>query len=228
MQTLSCSGVWQVLKRCRVTYKRGRQYVHSPDPEYEQKMERIAQIWQQVRQEPQRYVLLYEDELSYYRQPTLAQGFARTGSKGPLAVRSYQANRYRRIAGCINALTGSVFAWLRNRFDRTTLLHFFWAVENAYPQATTIFIVLDNWPVHFHADLLAGLQGTRIQLVRLPTYAPWENPMEKVWRKLYQEILHLHAHSDQLDVLQQRIANFLAAFEPPSPSLLRYVGLLTD
>jgi len=31
-----------------------------------------------------------------------------------------------------------------------------------------------------------------ITLVYLPTYAPWLNPIEKLWRKAYQEVLHLH------------------------------------
>ena len=31
-----------------------------------------------------------------------------------------------------------------------------------------------------------------LQLVELSTYASWCNPIEKLWRKLKQELFHLH------------------------------------
>jgi transposase len=44
---------------------------------------------------------------------------------------------------------------------------------------------------------LAALAPSKIVLVPLPTYAPWTNPVEKVWRKLCQEVLHLHEFVDE-------------------------------
>jgi transposase len=66
----------------------------------------------------------------------------------------------------------------------------------------------------------------RIQMVALPTYAPWLNPIEKLWRKLKQDVLHLHRLSDDWEVLQQRVTTFLEHFAAGSLALLRYVGLL--
>lgn len=36
-----------------------------------------------------------------------------------------------------------------------------------------------------------------IELLMLPTYASWTNPIEKLWRKLKQEELHLHRFQDE-------------------------------
>ena len=74
----------------------------------------------------------------------------------------------------------------------STLRRFYREVLAAYPAAERIDIAQDNWPVHFHQAILSELSGTRIRLLRLPTYAPWTNPIEKVWRKLNQEVLHQH------------------------------------
>ena len=49
------------------------------------------------------------------------------------------------------------------------------------PQADQLFLLQDNWPVHQHAELVAALRDSKFTLVPLPTYAPWLNPMEKVW-----------------------------------------------
>lgn len=51
-------------------------------------------------------------------------------------------------------------------------------------------------PVHFHgyvSDHLAA-RNSRIRLLPLPTYAPWTNPMEKVWLKLCREVLTQHPY----------------------------------
>ncbi len=120
----------------------------------------------------------------------------------------------------------------------------------AYPQAQTIYLVQDNWPVHFHADVLATLQpqttpfpwhrpahwstapsaharqlNLPIQLRPLPTYASWTNPIEKLWRWLKQEVVHLHRLADEWVELQHRVDAFLEQFGRGSPELLRYVGL---
>ena len=76
--------------------------------------------------------------------------------------------------------------------------------------------------------MLAGLQSSKINLVFLPTYAPWLNPIEKVWRKLKQEILHLHRYSSRRPDLQKRVQEWLDQYDQPSPELLHYVGLSPD
>jgi len=64
-----------------------------------------------------------------------------------------------------------------------------------------------------------------IQLVVLPTYASWCNPIEKLWRWLNQDVLHLHRQANDLKALRALVADFLAQFAQGSSTLLRYVGL---
>src|SRR5207248_4519881 len=64
-----------------------------------------------------------------------------------------------------------------------------------------------------------------IQLVPLPTYASWCNPIEKLWRKLKQDVLHLHRLADDLAALRTLVRAFLQQFATGSSDLLRYVGL---
>ena len=59
----------------------------------------------------------------------------------------------------------------------------------------------------------------------LPTYAPWLNPIEKVWRWLRQDVLKLHRQADNWEALQTRVHGFLDQFATGSKRLLEYVGL---
>lgn len=226
LATVSLPGISQVLDRFDIAYKRGRRYVHSPDPDYPAKAARLRSVWQQVQADPLRLVLLYEDELTYYRCPTVFCDYATAGSDAPLAAQGTGYNTSRRIAGCLDAFSGRLISWQRSAFDHQTFLRYLQAVEARYPGAERIYIALDNWPVHFQPDVLTALQSSKITLVFLPTYAPWLNPIEKVWRKLKQELLHLHRYSSRWKDLQERVEDWLIQYDRPSPDLLHYVGLL--
>ncbi len=252
----SLSGIWRLLRSLDIHWKRGRDHVHSPDPHYPAKLAAIEALGAQVRAAPERLVLLYQDEMTYYRQPTLAQGYAPAGTARPLAERSHRANTATRLGGALNALTGQVTALQGSRIDVPRLVGFYQTLRQTYGEAERLYVIQDNWPVHFHPDLLVALEPQRflpewlrrlppnwptepspsalrkwgglhlpIQLVPLPTYASWCNPIEKLWRKLRQDHLHLHPWADDLATLRQQVLTFLAQFAHGSQDLLRSVGL---
>lgn len=221
----SLAGRSKILRRLGIRYKRGRHYLHSPDLAYGAKLERIAQALKLAQGEPDRYVLLYEDEMSYYRRPTVNRAYGLAAQDDVRAWSGLRSNTRRRIAACLNVLSGQVTAWQRSSFAIPTLLAFWRAVQAAYPDAKTIFVALDNWPVHFHPRIMSALSQSRIVLLPLPTYAPWTNPVEKLWHKLYREVLHLHPFADDWLALQAQVEAWLASFAHGSSDLLRYVGL---
>jgi DDE superfamily endonuclease len=61
---MSLPGSWKLLKRLGVTYKRGRAHLHSPDLLSKKKMAYIRSLQELNRTDPERNVLLYEDEMT--------------------------------------------------------------------------------------------------------------------------------------------------------------------
>lgn len=102
------SGLWRLMDRLGLSYKRGRHYIHSPDPHYWEKLRLIELARLKAWYELQRYVFLYQDELTYYRQPTLSMAYEQKGSRQLLAHQSYHKNNAFRIAAALNAITGQV------------------------------------------------------------------------------------------------------------------------
>lgn len=221
----SLAGIWQLLTRLGLTYKRGRTYVHSPDPDYELKLSYVNAAKTRVRTQAADYVMLYQDELTYFRRPSIAADYAQRGSKNPAVASGYTRNRSRRIAACLDAVTGRFIAWQRAQFDRHTLIRFYQAIEAAYPTVKTLFLVQDNWSVHRHPDLLTYFTTSRIVPLWLPTYAPWTNPVEKVWLRLKQQLLHHHHFQDDWLGLQAAVQNWLDHCDDDPLDLLHFVGL---
>jgi hypothetical protein len=241
----------RLLERLGISYKRGRDYIHSPDRYYQQKLSVIELALLRAMYDPEHYVLLYQDEFTFYRQPTLSREYEACGVDEPRARRSTRSNTSYRIVGAINALSGEVLVQQQSKIGLRQLVRFYQALAERYKDATEIMIVQDNWPIHLHPDVLAHLNaqefafpvvlpanwpaesrlkidGARlpIRLVLLPTYASWLNPIEKLWRWLKQDVLHLHRLSDDWTKLQLLISEFLEQFDKPNDQLLRYVGLL--
>jgi DDE superfamily endonuclease len=244
----------QLLQRLGIHYKRGRDHVHSPDPFYLAKTEAISALKKQVQADQAQEVLLYLDELTYYRQPSLARGYEAAGTARPHAQRSLASNTATRVVGTLDALCGRVLFQSGSKVGIKELVTFYQQVRHAYQEAHRIWIVLDNWPVPFHPDVLVALEPQEtpfpfsrpknwveqpsaaavkrwgnlhlpIQLVLLPTYASWCNPIEKLWRKLKQEVLHLHRLADDLTALRTLVKEFLQQFAAGSSDLLCYAGL---
>jgi transposase len=173
------SGLSQLLKRLRISYKRGRSYVHSPDPHYQQKMDLIAQCLLKAWYAPDEYVLLYQDEFTIYRQPTVDRDYEQMGEFQPLARRSHKSDTEFRGMGALNAITGQVTYHQASKASVRQLTKFYDMVYDSvvtdYPQADTIYMVQDNWPVHFHPDLLIHLQPQDFQF---PIHKPENWPDE--------------------------------------------------
>lgn len=227
LKEYSLSGIWRLLQRSALRYKRGRAYLHSPDPGYATKRDYALLCVQQALCRPEAVVALYLDEMSYHRQPSLTQAWELQGSQiQPLAVCSHKSNTQQRVIGTLDVATGKVVHDQAPKIGVKRLVAFYQKIRQAYPQQTTIYVIQDNWPVHFHPKVLEAATQARVTIVTLPTYAPWLNPIEKLWRWLRQQVLHLHRLSDAWDVLKQRVHDFLSQFQQGALTLLRYVGLL--
>lgn len=112
---------------------------------------------------------------------------------------------------------------------RRVLGAFYQQLDATYPTATRIYVVQDNWSIHRHPDVEAVVATLpRLELVWLPTYAPWLNPIEKLWRYLRQTVLRNHRLASDWNVLRARVRQVLTQFEAGSERLLTYVGLRGD
>jgi len=225
------SGIWRLLKRLKLNYKRGRLHITSPDKRYNEKKEWIESAKDDAQTKPDEVVTLLGDEKTYHRNPTVSCcAYDYAGTNQPTGISTPGKNTQRRIGAVMNIVSGSVWYVQRSTFGVQALVNEMtevavW-VRSSHPKVREINLIWDCWSCHYHPDVLLAAHRAGITLIPLPTYAPWENPIEKLWRWLCQEVLHMHDCADAWRTLWERVDEFLRQFEHGSFELLQYVGLL--
>jgi transposase len=227
---MTLSGVWRSLgQRFGIALRSGMVQHYSPDPGYATKYEHIIKCLNEAAEGPGRVALVFLDEMGYARWPDAGPDWAddRRGAGPPVADRAGGPNRLWRIIGALNAVTGRVDFLDAYIVGRAKVIQFYKQLDAAYPDVERLLVVQDNWSIHTHADVLSALsRWPRIEPVWLPTYSPWLKPIEKLWRRLRQDVLKLHRLAGDWPSLRGRVNQFLGQFATGSQDLLRYVGLL--
>lgn len=248
----SLSGVHRLLRRMEWYPKRAVLKLHSPDALYQEKREHVLEMRKRVVSTPNEEVF-YFDSMSVEFEPSVKRGYGKVGEEHP-QIDVGQVNKGRQTyMGALQVSRGEVTASRAKGCRRQDLLQFWEQLCERYSTHRRLWIVLDNAPVHFHPDVLRKLepqlwpweypvppnwapfcehdrvsQPLPIQLVPLPTYSPWLNPIEKLWRLLRQRVVHNFPDIDSPTLLLERIDSFFQALSHGDNDLLHYVGLLPN
>ena len=220
----SLSGLGRLLDRLGLGLHSAKVQQFSPDPDYLGKRLRLMRVLGQARRHPGQIEAIFLDEMGYTRWPDPGPDY---GGPTPVADRRGASNGLWRLIGGRNARTGQLDYLDAYIVGRAKVIGFYKQLVAAYPDAERLYVIQVNWSIHTHPEVLAALeQWPQVKPVWLPTYAPWLNPIEKVWRWLRQDVPKMHRLADDWEALQARVHDFLDQFADGSERLLQYVGLL--
>ena len=218
------SGVWRLLDRLGLRLRSARVQQFSPDPDYVAKVIDLEMALWEARRYPRSVVAIFLDEMGFSRWPDPAPDW---GAVVPVADRQGANNGLWRLIGGLNALTGQVNYLDAYIVGRAKVTEFYGTLVEAYPRARRLYVIQDNWSIHRHPDVLEALSAwPQVEAVWLPTYAPWLNPIEKLWRWVKQAVLKMHRLAEDWVTVRGRVRAFLEQFAQGSQRLLEYVGLL--
>jgi transposase len=227
---LTLPGVWRALRRLGLGVRSAAVQQYSPDPDYLAKEAHLLACLREAAAQPDEVVALFLDEMGYARWPAPAADWgAQAPAPRPMADRAGSKQQLWRVIGALNARTGQVDFRDNYIVGRAQVSAFYRHLDQRYAHARRAYLIQDNWSIHAHPDVLATLQGLpRCEPIWLPTYAPWLNPIEKLWRWLKGDVLKQHRLAADWRALRQRVNACLDQFATGSRELLRYVGLLGD
>lgn len=93
--------------------------------------------------------------------------------------------------GAVNYHSGETVILFRRRKRRKEVAELLQTLVDKHPTGT-IFVALDNASTHADDEVEAVLRAAagRLVLLYLPTYSPWLNPIEMLWRQFRREVTH--------------------------------------
>jgi transposase len=93
--------------------------------------------------------------------------------------------------GAVNWHTGETVVLTRRRKRRREVAELLEALLEQHPRER-VYVAWDNAGTHQDEEIEAVLRGAagRLVLLYLPTYSPWLNPIEMLWRQFRREVTH--------------------------------------
>lgn len=126
--------------------------------------------------------------------------------------------------GGVNYHTGETVVIFRRRKRRPQIAEFLQYLLNAHPQET-IYVAWDNVNTHQDDEVEAIVRSAagRLVLMYLPTYSPWLNPIEMLWRHFRREVTHCELF-ETVKLLLQASKDFFDRFNQTPEQVLSIIG----
>jgi putative transposase len=167
-------------------------------------------------------VFYYADEFNVSWQPTLKAMWSPKGQQIMIPTPGQPTKHYG--IGGVNYHTGETVVIFRRRKRRPQIAEFLQRLLDKHPHGT-IYVVWDNVNTHQDDEVEAVVRSAagRLVLMYLPTYSPWLNPIEMLWRHFRREVTHCELF-ETVKLLLQASKDFFDRFNQTPEQVLSIIG----
>lgn len=130
--------------------------------------------------------------------------------------------------GGVNYHTGETAVLFRRRKRRPQIAEFLQHLLDKHPD-DTIYLAWDNANTHQDDEVEAVVRAAagRLVLMYLPTYSPWLNPSEMLWRHFRREVTHCELF-ESIDLLLDASRDFFHRLNLTPKLTLSIIGAIPD
>ncbi len=128
--------------------------------------------------------------------------------------------------GAVNYHTGETVVLFRKRKRRKEVAELLQALLDKHPTGT-IYVAWDNATTHQDDEVEAVVRAAagRLILLYLPTYSPWLNPIEMLWRHFRREVTHCELF-ETVQALLAAARNFFDRYTNLPDKVLSIIGAI--
>ena len=128
--------------------------------------------------------------------------------------------------GAVNYHTGKTIVIFRRRKRRLEVAELLQALVDNHPTGT-IYVAWDNVSTHEDDEVEAVVRAAagRLVLLYLPTYSPWLNPIEMLWRHFRREVTHCELF-ENIKALLVAARDFFDRYNQCPDQVLSIIGAL--
>jgi len=204
----SASGVRDLLHRLDYVYKKPKLVPGNPDVEAQ---ELFAEQYEDfMLSKPNDVEVVFIDAVHPEHNSQAAYGWIKRGETRELKTNS--GRQRLNLHGAINAETHEVTVIESDTVDSYSTINLLTAVENKYPAASSIKVILDNAKYHYSEVVKDYLTKSRIELVFLPSYSPNLNLIERLRGFFKKKVLHNRYHKD-IEAFRQACIKFFRTID---------------
>jgi putative transposase len=169
-------------------------------------------------------VFYYADEFNVSWLPTLRAMWSPVGQQVMIPTPRQPYKRYG--LGAVNYHTGETVVIFRQHKRRKEVADLLQAILDRHP-TETVYVAWDNSSTHEDDEVEAVIRAAagRLVLLYLPTYSPWLNPIEMLWRQFRREVTHCELF-ETLKALLQAAKNFFDRCNLCPRQVLSIIGAL--
>lgn len=126
--------------------------------------------------------------------------------------------------GAVNYHTGETEVIFRKRKRRREIAELLQRLVDKHPTGT-IFVAWDNASTHEDDEVEAVVRAAagRLVLLYLPTYSPWLNPIEHLWRQFRREVTHCELF-ETVKALLSAAHDFFVGYNAHPGKVLSIIG----
>ncbi len=126
--------------------------------------------------------------------------------------------------GAVNYHTGKTVMLFRRRKRRLEIAELLQALLAKHPEGN-VYVAWDNSNTHEDDEVEEVLRAAagRLILLYLPTYSPWLNPIEMLWRHFRREVTHCELFVSVKDLIAAA-QNFFDRYNTYPERILSVIG----
>jgi transposase len=164
----------------------------------------------------------YADEFNLSWLPTLRAMWSPKGQQVMIPAPGQPEKRYG--IGAVNYHTGETVVLFERRKRRREIAKLLEGLVASHPTGT-IYVAWDNADTHQDDEVEAVVRAAagRLVLLYLPTYSPWLNPIEMLWRHFRREVTHCELFAT-VKALLAAAADFFARHNREPQHTLSIIG----
>lgn len=167
-------------------------------------------------------VFYYADEFNVSWFPTLRAMWSPKGQQVMIPTPGQPKVHYG--LGAVNYHSGETVVIVRQRKRRQEVAELLHTLVDKHPTGT-IYVAWDNASTHQDDEVEAVVRAAagRLVLLYLPTYSPWLNPIEMLWRHFRREVTHCEIF-ETVKLLIEASYNFFKRYNESPQKVLSIIG----
>jgi len=226
-EAVSCETIRAHLQALGYRVRRPVLSIASPDPDYKQKVRKLKKYQKQAK--TGEILLYYQDEIDLNLLPGILRCWTLQGVQRKIPTPGVNQKQYG--FGAVNYVSGQTLHRMEERKNSAGFCAFIEQFMQTVTQAPDyhgqqIVLVVDNFIIHHSRKTQEFLEkyADQLLLFRLPTYSPWLNLIERLWKHLRRKVTHNHLFAS-ITELVKAVCSFLEALNATPQLTLSVIGV---